>query len=62
MFECAGYPTFWFVMPKREKLDHLSAGYLSQRMHLMSVSGGGFDISYDTTRNKQNTAPKDRGK
>ncbi|MFZ1684830.1 MAG: DUF255 domain-containing protein [Candidatus Zixiibacteriota bacterium] len=59
-FQVSGYPTFWFVTPKKEKL-FLSAGYLTKEQ-LMSVLPVVAEYRYDTTRNKQNSAPKDQGK
>jgi thioredoxin-related protein len=59
-FQVQGYPTFWFVTPKQERL-FLSAGYLTKEQ-LMSVLPVVAEYRYDTTRNKQNSAPKGQGK
>jgi thioredoxin-related protein len=59
-FQVQGYPTFWFVTPKKEKL-FLSAGYLTKDQ-LMSVLPVVAEYRYDTTKNKQNSAPQNPGK
>jgi thioredoxin-related protein len=61
-FQVTGYPTFWFVNTKKEKLGPL-AGYQTkdQLMNILPVVA---EYRYDSTRNKQNATPQpqDQGK
>jgi thioredoxin-related protein len=60
VFGVQGYPTFWFENAKREKIGPLP-GYKSKE-DLMNALNYVASYKYDTTRNKQNSAPKDQGK
>jgi thioredoxin-related protein len=59
-FSVSGYPTFWFENPKREKIGPLP-GYRSKD-DLMSALSFVAECKYDTTKNKQNSAPQNPGK
>ncbi len=55
-FNVSGYPTFWFVNTKKEKVGPVP-GYMTKDQ-LMTILPVVAEYRYDTTRTKQNTAPQ----
>jgi thioredoxin-related protein len=55
-FQVSGYPTFWFLNTKKEKLGPVS-GYRTKEQ-LMDILPVVAEYRYDSTRAKTNTAPQ----